>query len=453
MSLITRCPACATMFKVVPDQLRISDGWVRCGQCAEIFDATQQLITPATAPTPHHPPSPPSPPAYTAHDPGFASDVEQAGIHGGADAAGEAVTTTWTADTAHTDSDPAPDSDPAAEVADLGNATTGFSNTGQYVGELSTASAEQQPDPPTAAWAYADSPEEDLAPVALSPIAETRDDDKDAAVTALLSPAADTEAASTDHGIASDVPYAPHVRDEPIEPIASIEPIEPVEPQAAAEPARALDDLPLPAARTSFEAFALPPEPIEVPSVQPRASDTSLPSSLPSFMRQKKPGGSVWQRPVPRTALRVVAPLLCLVLTLQAVRHERDRIVALAPDTRPALEQLCQWTQCTLSPLRRIESIVIDGSSFGRVRDNLYRLGIGIRNTAALPVLLPAVELALTNPQAQTVVRRVIDASEFGTAPVSLAPGAEWNGTLLLRIESTPAVQDIAGYGLFAFYP
>ena len=34
MSLITRCPACGTMFKVVPDQLRISEGWVRCGHCA-----------------------------------------------------------------------------------------------------------------------------------------------------------------------------------------------------------------------------------------------------------------------------------------------------------------------------------------------------------------------------------------------------------------------------------
>jgi predicted Zn finger-like uncharacterized protein len=43
MSLITRCPACGTMFKVVPDQLRISEGWVRCGHCAEIFDATTQL--------------------------------------------------------------------------------------------------------------------------------------------------------------------------------------------------------------------------------------------------------------------------------------------------------------------------------------------------------------------------------------------------------------------------
>ena len=39
MGLITRCPACGTMFKVVSDQLKVSDGWVRCGQCAEIFDA------------------------------------------------------------------------------------------------------------------------------------------------------------------------------------------------------------------------------------------------------------------------------------------------------------------------------------------------------------------------------------------------------------------------------
>ncbi|HMA08894.1 MAG TPA: DUF3426 domain-containing protein [Ramlibacter sp.] len=48
MSLITRCPACGTMFKVVPDQLKISEGWVRCGQCSEVFDASAHLQ--ATAP-------------------------------------------------------------------------------------------------------------------------------------------------------------------------------------------------------------------------------------------------------------------------------------------------------------------------------------------------------------------------------------------------------------------
>ena len=40
MSLITSCPACGTMFRVVPDQLKISEGWVRCGHCSEVFDAS-----------------------------------------------------------------------------------------------------------------------------------------------------------------------------------------------------------------------------------------------------------------------------------------------------------------------------------------------------------------------------------------------------------------------------
>ena len=43
MSLITKCPACNTMFRVVPDQLRISGGWVRCGNCDEVFDGNAQL--------------------------------------------------------------------------------------------------------------------------------------------------------------------------------------------------------------------------------------------------------------------------------------------------------------------------------------------------------------------------------------------------------------------------
>ncbi len=44
MSQITRCPACSTQFKVVADQLRISEGWVRCGQCKEVFDAAAHLV-------------------------------------------------------------------------------------------------------------------------------------------------------------------------------------------------------------------------------------------------------------------------------------------------------------------------------------------------------------------------------------------------------------------------
>jgi len=49
MSQTTRCPSCGTKFKVVADQLRISEGWVRCGQCEQVFDATLTLESPAMA--------------------------------------------------------------------------------------------------------------------------------------------------------------------------------------------------------------------------------------------------------------------------------------------------------------------------------------------------------------------------------------------------------------------
>lgn len=44
MSLATRCPACGTVFRVVQDQLRVSDGWVRCGRCAEVFSGVENLV-------------------------------------------------------------------------------------------------------------------------------------------------------------------------------------------------------------------------------------------------------------------------------------------------------------------------------------------------------------------------------------------------------------------------
>jgi predicted Zn finger-like uncharacterized protein len=44
MSLATRCPACDTVFRVVQDQLRVSEGWVRCGRCTEVFNAVERLV-------------------------------------------------------------------------------------------------------------------------------------------------------------------------------------------------------------------------------------------------------------------------------------------------------------------------------------------------------------------------------------------------------------------------
>lgn len=45
MSLAARCPSCGTVFRVVQDQLRVSEGWVRCGRCSEVFNAVESLVS------------------------------------------------------------------------------------------------------------------------------------------------------------------------------------------------------------------------------------------------------------------------------------------------------------------------------------------------------------------------------------------------------------------------
>ena len=53
MGNITQCPQCGTRFRVVPDQLKLSQGWVRCGHCSEVFEATAcmvELAAPAPMP-------------------------------------------------------------------------------------------------------------------------------------------------------------------------------------------------------------------------------------------------------------------------------------------------------------------------------------------------------------------------------------------------------------------
>ncbi|HYG54096.1 MAG TPA: DUF3426 domain-containing protein [Burkholderiales bacterium] len=45
MSLVTRCPACATAFRVQPAQLAAHAGSVRCGKCSTVFNGVAALVT------------------------------------------------------------------------------------------------------------------------------------------------------------------------------------------------------------------------------------------------------------------------------------------------------------------------------------------------------------------------------------------------------------------------
>ena len=58
MSLVTRCPTCATTFRVLPAQLSARGGRVRCGKCSSVFDGVACLLTEEAAAALPEEPSP-----------------------------------------------------------------------------------------------------------------------------------------------------------------------------------------------------------------------------------------------------------------------------------------------------------------------------------------------------------------------------------------------------------
>lgn len=187
-----------------------------------------------------------------------------------------------------------------------------------------------------------------------------------------------------------------------------------------------------------------------VQTVAPLHSDSA--DATHSFLR-KPESVSVWHRKWARAVMSVGGLLLLCGLLIQVVLHQRDRIATHEPAAKPVLETLCQLLDCRIEPLRDIESIVIDNSSFAKVRGDVYRLNVTLRNAAPLEVAMPGLELTLTDMQDQLMARRIFLAPDFGFTSESMSAGAELSLTVPVSIKGTGGVERVSGYRLIAFYP
>ncbi|MBX3586475.1 MAG: DUF3426 domain-containing protein [Ramlibacter sp.] len=320
MSLITRCPACGTMFKVVPDQLRISEGWVRCGHCAEVFDASTHM-----------------------------------------------------------------QSDPPARVA-------------------------QTPPP-----------------------------------------------------VVDTAPAPPEWFDEPAAPVPAFEP--PQEPQGLVEPPRRAEPPPpqsvvppalvreAPADDADMDLAGREEEHQEDDDLlasQPAPGDTAF-DDVP-FVRQAR-RKAFWRRPLVRVSLGLLSLLLLAALAVQVGVQERDRLAEANPALRPWLLALCEPLHCSVGPPRQIDAIVIDASSFSKLRGDAYRLNFTLRNQASTAIAMPSIELTLTDGQDQPVVRRVMAPAEMGATRGVIPASGDWQGSLAMSVAPAAGVGRIAGYRVLAFYP
>lgn len=294
-------------------------------------------------------------------------------------------------------------------------------------------------------WDLAPAPEE---PVPLAAVPEVPADGPSRSATA---PEAE----------AARLPVEPVWNPEPLPPAADAAPVgapmaAPV-PGPKAPPDEAPARSPDPAMAA---AVAAAPAPVSAaapawPEVETRAPTVDPDDDLPprvSFM-DPEGGRGFWHRRPVQIALGVLALLLAGLLAAQVLVQERNRLVLLEPATRPAVLALCRLAGCEVGPLRQIESIVIDSSSFGRLRSDAYRLSFGLRNQAPIDIAMPAIELSLTDTQDQALIRRVILPAEYGAPGPVLAAGADWSGTLAMNIRAGATTERIAGYRLLAFYP
>ena len=339
MSLATRCTACDTVFRVVQDQLKVSEGWVRCGRCQTVFNALEGLFDLEPGPAAL------APAAVVSDDPPAALEPTPADAPPWPHASASTASTAATAGAAS-------DALPAVVVP--------------------------QAEPPVASRPadFAETPASRVA-------ARDRNDFADAQFNSALLAEAAIEG----------------VEDAPETPL--------IEPLPATEPA-------------------------------------------PEFLRQAERDAR-WQRPRAVLALGLVCGVLALTLAAQATFHYRDLLAAVAPPLRPALEALCDLAGCRIEALRRIDDIVIDSSTLTSAPsgENTVRLALVLRNRGALPLAMPSIELTLTDPGGQMLVRRALAPADFAAPSTALPAASERALQVVLATGSRRA----SGYTVEPFYP
>ncbi|MCJ7800293.1 MAG: DUF3426 domain-containing protein [Polaromonas sp.] len=376
MSLITRCPACGTMFKVVADQLKVSQGWVRCGHCTGVFDASAYLLPDDAEAL--------APPVLTIDD-AIALEPPVTSYPGPAGPPSE----NW----------------PEDASADL------------MVLEQGTPVAGRWP---------------------LMAALVGQDDE-----------CADALRQASWKQVRSDYPYF-EARPVQVEVRAELPPGRPELVHTASRDESGEELL----HAAAFESVDADLAPIGV-------ANEKIQEDV-SFVRDAR-RKAFWRRSWVRASLGMMLVLLLAALALQWTVHEKDTVAAVQPRLAPLLQTLCASLGCEVRLPRHIGSVVVDSSSFNNLGPDVYRLSFSLRNTGAIPLAMPSLEITLTDTQDRALVRRVLAPGQYGSAVGALAAQSAQAGSFAMKVsddgqaESAAALPSfplrVAGYRILAFYP
>lgn len=421
--MLSRCPACATVFRVDTVQIRAREGRVRCGRCSAVFDALDAMVDISTAL-----------PAATPDIPAALVQAEAARV---ADASRpeDSRATLNVID--------APEADvrfeAAAVTTDLLDITEPLVQPAPEPGGSMDALVERTTDFWGAAIA---SGRGTVQP----PPADDRQPEPDPDVTQPLN-IAELRAEfgfepEPEPPLAREAAPAPVLESVP-DALSDRLPDDGIEPPE--ESARAPDDV-------AQDEPALPRDPLLDP---PPALE---PVSDPAMQRIRRElygdEGTAHNSRLKTSMWALGCVLLALLATGQLVYHFRTDIALARPGLKPMLESACARLGCTVPAPREPDKVSIEASELTPEtgREPMLRLSALLRNNATFAQAWPNLELTLTDTNDRAVVRRVLAPAEF------LPPGA---GTAGFEAESEqpvsllidPAASGASGYRLYVFYP
>ncbi len=407
MTLATRCPRCGTAFRVVQDQLRVSQGWVRCGRCSTPFNAIEAMVDAERAAVEE--PVTPEP------EPEFEATRSWAEVDDPADAP------------AHGEAAPAPADD---LLADELAAIELITSDGAMSAAAARPAAETRQDPVFGFDAAGDRPvEADDGPAPEGP-SETEPDASLGSSTVLAASGPSDRSEGPAPAVASWSTDAP----------AQPEPDEPT----AAPPTTTTGPTVFDRPTADFAPGETSPAPDEaLANVAPQRT------AAPSFVVQAERAAR-WRRPGVRLALSLVALLAAAGLGLQAAYVYRDRLAASDPAWRNALRTACASLGCQVGDYRQIDALSVESSALVRVeRAPYYRLSVTLRNRSTLEVAAPAIDLSVSDSQGRPIARRVLTMAALGLPLRSLKPGSE----LPIQVPLAVAERPVSGYSVEIFYP
>lgn len=413
MSLATRCTACGTIFRVVQDQLRVSEGWVRCGRCAEVFDAREQLFDlDREAP-------PPWPPA------GQESLVDDAG-----QAFAPTQPPTPVARVAAPAVPPAPVPPPSAPVSRPAlRAPAVVAEAPGFAADTDPREPPREQPHPQSAWpAPAELPGQRREPFWEPP------------------PAPPAPASTAD--VRDDLPEPKGLKFEA--------PVETPSPAAIrtpgmAEPAPPLSqdlgpDVVLSPRLQSAQVQAQVPQEA---ATGPAPATPAPPARKPGFLRRAE-GEARWQRPRVRVALGLGSLLLLLSAAAQLIWHYRDALATQSPLARQWLGAACEKLGCELQPWRRLDAFSVESTGLSEAASgNHYKFSLSLRNKSPWELATPWVELSLNDGNGKVLMKKALKPEEFANGRASTGASSEQS----LQLVFSTGRQRVNGYTVEIFYP